>query len=197
MGVPTDPLTLMINCYKKVFPIVHNELYEWKNRAKAMPDEELRQQALTSIETKQFHSEGGAILSLLAGEHYEDIVSFIVAYQTISDYLDNLCDRSTSQSSLDFRTLHQAMNDALTVGVKPENYYRFRDEQEDGGYLAALVQRCQQVLARVPHYDLIKDELIELCQIYCDLQVHKHVKLDERETRLKTGFKFIGSSILI
>lgn len=59
-------------------------------------NDELHNQAIASIEHKTFHCEGGGILALLANEHREDCIRFIVAYQTISDYLDNLCDRSTS-----------------------------------------------------------------------------------------------------
>jgi len=53
---------------------------------------------------------------LLAGEKYKEAIRFIVAYQTISDYLDNLCDRSTSSDPADFRALHESMLHALTPG---------------------------------------------------------------------------------
>ncbi|MFP3361358.1 DUF2600 family protein, partial [Planococcus sp. SIMBA_143] len=79
-----------------VFPIVHQELNGWKKRAEEIPNQELRNQALASIEHKTFHCEGGAILSLLALDKKPETIRFIVAYQTISDYLDNLCDRSVS-----------------------------------------------------------------------------------------------------
>ena len=42
-------------------------------------------------------------------------IKFIVAYQTISDYLDNLCDRSSSLDPQDFAALHESMGDALSV----------------------------------------------------------------------------------
>lgn len=70
-------------------------------------NDELHSQAIASIEHKTFHCEGGGILALLANEHREECIRFIVAYQTISDYLDNLCDRSTS---LDPNDLPHCMN---------------------------------------------------------------------------------------
>lgn len=179
----------MIHSYKKVFPSVHKELDYWKSRAKEIPNEELRKQALLSIENKQFHCEGGAILSLLAEKNYPEVITFIVAYQTISDYLDNLCDRSTSEDPLDFRTLHKAMLTALTVEEEGINYYQHRTDQDDGGYLQELVTTCQNVLKSIKHYPLIKDHLIELCEYYCDLQVHKHVKVEERIPRLQKWFE--------
>jgi tetraprenyl-beta-curcumene synthase len=162
--------------YRRVFPLVHRELAVWKKRAQAIPNEELRKQALASIATKTFHCEGGAILALLAGKEMERCIRFIVAYQTISDYLDNLCDRSTSLDPSDFRALHDSMMHALTVGAKKEAYYRYRTEQDDGGYLHALVDTCQETLEGVRHYELIAPFLHELASYYCDLQVHKHVK---------------------
>ncbi len=188
MKVPNNPVSLMAKVYRKVIPRVHAELNGWALLAKAIPDEELRKQALASIEHKTFHCEGGGILALLAGAQIEECIRFIVAYQTISDYLDNLCDRSTSLDPVDFEALHESMLHALTPGSETVNYYRFRDEQDDGGYLAALVKTCQNVLKKTKHYDKIASSLHELAQYYCDLQVHKHVKLEEREERLQAWF---------
>src|SRR5664280_798366 len=90
-------------------PCVHAHLRHWTERARAIPSPELRTQALASIADKTFHCEGGGIYGLLAGQRYREAVRFIVAYQTISDYLDNLCDRSTSLDPDDFRALHASM----------------------------------------------------------------------------------------
>lgn len=188
MTLPSHPISLMNQVYRKIMPGVHQELSVWKRQAKAIPNPELQQQALASITHKAFHCEGGSILALTALDDHTAAIKFIVAYQTISDYLDNLCDRSTSLDPLDFAALHQSMKDALTVGAPLKPYYRFREDQDDGGYLAALVKTCQAVLANVPHYECIKPYLLELCEFYCDLQIHKHVCREEREDRLKAWF---------
>jgi tetraprenyl-beta-curcumene synthase len=143
---------------------------------------------LASIQHKTFHCEGGSILGLLAMEERCRAISFIVAYQTISDYLDNLCDRSTSLDPEDFRALHESMCDALTIGAPLKNYYRLRADQNDGGYLHELVQTCQSVLQEISNYAAIKPYLLELCHYYSDLQVHKHVRVEERVARLKNWF---------
>src|SRR3954447_8255613 len=188
MSVPTMPLTLMAKAYRKIFPYVHKELTYWKNRAEAIPDLELRKQATASINQKTFHCEGGAIMALLANERYKEAIRFIVAYQTISDYLDNLCDRSTSLDPADFAALHESMSDALVLKAETKNYYRLRDDQDDAGYLHDLSETCRTVLRELDNYALIKDYLLELCQYYCDLQIHKHVVKDERVPRLKKWF---------
>ncbi|RLQ97867.1 tetraprenyl-beta-curcumene synthase family protein [Falsibacillus albus] len=195
MSIPSQPFSLMNQVYRKVFPLVHKELSFWKEKAQEIPNDELRKQALASIEHKTFHCEGGSILGLLALENRADAIKFIVAYQTISDYLDNLCDRSTSLDPEDFAALHESMKDALTVGAPSRNYYRLREDQNDGDYLASLVRTCQHVLRDIVNYQEIKEYLLELCQYYSDLQIHKHVKVEEREGRLQKWFALYKSQL--
>ncbi|QCJ43810.1 tetraprenyl-beta-curcumene synthase family protein [Bacillus sp. S3] len=182
------PITLMSRVYRKIIPAVHQELAYWRSRAEKIPNAELRNQALASIEHKTFHCEGGAILALTAGKDYKKAVKFIVAYQTISDYLDNLCDRSTSLDPNDFAALHESMSDALVLNIEEKNYYRLRADQNDDQYLHDLSATCRSVLRELKHYDVIKDYLLELCQYYCDLQIHKHVVKEERVPRLEKWF---------
>ncbi|KAF0160289.1 MAG: cytoplasmic protein [Syntrophaceae bacterium] len=188
MQVPTNFISLTTKMILKVQPVTHSCLRQWKERAQKIPDPELRRQALASIATKTFHCEGGSLYGLLARHHYKDAIKFIVAYQTISDYLDNLCDRSTSQDPKDFRALHESMLHALTPKAPLTAYYRFRREQDDGGYLAALVQACREVLGHLSSYHLGAAALQELASVYIDLQVHKHVRKDERLPRLQAWF---------
>lgn len=189
MSVPAATWTITARITCSVIPRVHRCLDFWTDQARAIPDEELRRQALMSIETKTFHCEGGGIYSVLAGAYSDEAIRFIVAYQTISDYLDNLCDRSTSLDPSDFSALHESMRDALTPGAPLRDYYRHRDGREDGGYLAALVRTCQDILDKVPTYNNIRPYLHELECYYADLQVHKHVRIEERVERLQKWFE--------
>jgi tetraprenyl-beta-curcumene synthase len=189
MKVPTNLFSMARLIIHGALPCVHRYLNGWKEKAGKIPDPELRGQALASIETKTFHCEGGAVLALLADDRWKEAIRFIVAYQTISDYLDNLCDRSTSLDPEDFRALHASMGHALTPGAPLENYYRFRNEQDDGGYLSALVKTCQFALERHPAYGKIAPPLHDLAGYYCDLQVHKHVRKEERLPRLQAWFE--------
>ncbi|PLR98221.1 tetraprenyl-beta-curcumene synthase family protein [Bacillus sp. T33-2] len=189
MSIPSKPLSLMYHVYRKVLPEVNREIQRWKRRAGMIPNPELRKQALASIELKAFHCEGGAIFSLAALENSSDAIRFIVAYQTISDYLDNLCDRSTSHDPADFAALHEGMSDALSLGAASGTYYRERLDRDDGGYLSELVQTCRSVLKKIEHFNSISEHLMELCRLYCDLQVHKHVVVNDRVPRLKSWFE--------
>jgi tetraprenyl-beta-curcumene synthase len=189
MTVPRNLAAMTTRIFLDVRPRVHHHLEGWRARAGAIPDRELRRQALASIRTKAFHCEGGGIYALLAGEAFEEAVRFIVAYQTISDYLDNLCDRSTSLDPDDFRALHESMPQALVPGAALTQHYRLRTERDDGGYLADLVRTCQGVLGKVASYGAIAPGMLRLAGLYGDLQVHKHVRLEERVPRLAAWFE--------
>ncbi|WP_203457033.1 tetraprenyl-beta-curcumene synthase family protein [Paenibacillus tepidiphilus] len=189
---PRGPIGLMNRVYKYVLPEVRECLGMWRTEAEGIPDPELRRQALASIETKQFHCEGGGIYAAgnLSMRHI--LIPLIVAYQTISDYLDNLCDRSTSLDPADFRLLHQSMLDAITPGAEPVNYYALRSEQNDGGYLLKLVRTCQEMTALLPGYTAAAAEIRQLAVLYTDLQVYKHIRPELRESALQEWWAVEG-----
>jgi tetraprenyl-beta-curcumene synthase len=188
MAVPNCLITLIFGIYRQVRPAVQKGLIYWQDQAKQIPDPELRHQALSSISTKKFHCEGGSIYGLLAVNHLEQTIHFIIAYQTLCDYLDNLCDRSTSLDPKDFSALHESVMHALTPGAECTEYYRFHQEQDDGGYLTSLVKTCQNILQQLPGYQKISLSLYELAENYCNLQIHKHVTIIERVPRLEAWF---------
>lgn len=186
--VPSSSISLMHAAYRTILPQVRRELAYWGEQAEQIPDKELRTQALASMGTKGFHCQGGSIYALLAGAEWKQAVRFVVAYQTISDYLDNLCDRSTSLDPADFRQLHTSMQDALAPGSHSGNYYSMRKEQDDGGYLRALVATCQNVIERIAASNDFKHYAMRLNRLYCDLQVYKHVKKEDRLPLLKEWY---------
>jgi tetraprenyl-beta-curcumene synthase len=182
--LPTNPLQLMSRVYRYVLPGVRSELNVWRTAAGSIPDEELRKQAIASISTKAFHCQGGAVYAAANLPRREVLIRLIVAYQTISDYLDNLCDRSTSLDPDDFRLLHQSMLDAVDPEAGTRNYYKLRNEQEDAGYLENLVRTCQSCLRELPSYGEVQPQVTKLASLYGDLQVYKHIRKDLREQEL-------------
>lgn len=186
---PENPYTLLRRCFRDVLPASAQELKAWHDRALAIPDPELKHQALMSLQTKRFHADGGSVYATAAEPaHLHTLVKLIVALQTISDYLDNLCDRSTSLDPVDFRQLHLAMLDAVTLDAPTHDYYAYRLEKNDGGYLAALVTTCQEQIAKLPSYAIVQAAVRWLVSLYSDLQVHKHVQVQERVPRLQRWF---------
>ncbi|WP_238403178.1 tetraprenyl-beta-curcumene synthase family protein [Paenibacillus mesophilus] len=182
--VPRNPVALMHRMYKYVFPEVRDELKRWRHTADLIPDPELRRQALGSLTHKEFHCKGGAVYAAANLPIRHVLIPLIVAFQTISDYLDNLCDRSTSLDPEDFRLLHRSMLDAVDPEAPAADYYALRNERDDGGYLRELVQTCKSCIAKLPSYPLVQDGVKELVGLYGDLQVYKHIRHDLREREL-------------
>lgn len=168
----------------KVFPRVDQELNHWHNYALNHCCPELKEQALASIKHKKFHCQGGNIYSLYPGVNTNEFISLVVALQTISDYLDNLCDRVAISDENAFRCLHQAMADALDPEAIPHDYYAFYPLKEDGGYLNELVKTCQRQLKNLPAYPSIQTEIQKLAQLYSNLQTYKHLALNIREEKM-------------
>src|SRR5699024_5495344 len=80
------------------------------------------------------------------------------------------------------------MIDSLCLDSQDIHYYALRADQQDNGYLQEIVRTCQSNLKKSKHYYTISSILQELGGYYCDLQVHKHVKREERERRLQNWF---------
>ncbi|SDX18796.1 tetraprenyl-beta-curcumene synthase family protein [Paenibacillus sp. CF384] len=182
--MPQTPIRLMYRVYKYVLPEVRAELARLRVIAEQIPDHELRTQAIASMTSKQFHCEGGGIYAAANLQRRDVLVPLIVALQTISDYLDNLCDRSTSLDADDFRLLHQSMLDAVDPNAPLRDYYALRTERDDGGYLHELVRTCQACIRKLPSYSAVQPYVTELVGLYGDLQVHKHIVKERREPAL-------------
>lgn len=181
---PMNRVRLIYQFVAHVFPIVKQELIEWQRIAEQSPDSCLRQQASESIRLKAFHCQGGSIYALYPGVDRVEAVRFIVAYQTMSDYLDNLVDSLEVQDELAFSQLHLAMQEALNPNAKRSDYYLYYPYREDGGYLERLVTTCQESLKKLPSYNRVQAEAIKLAKLYSHLQTYKHLALEERETKM-------------
>ncbi|OPA81518.1 tetraprenyl-beta-curcumene synthase [Paenibacillus selenitireducens] len=184
ISAPLNPIKLMYRVYNYILPGVSDALGHWKRQAESITDEELRKQALASIATKQFHCQGGAVYAAIDLSQRDVLIPLIVAFQTISDYLDNLCDRSTSMDPVDFRQLHQSMLDAIDPEAPLRNYYQYHPEHEDDGYLHELVSTCQSCIKQLPSYLIVMPFVEELVGLYVDLQVYKHIRHELREPEL-------------
>lgn len=174
----------MHRVYRYVLPEVKEQLQGWLTVSQRIPDPELRKQAIDSITHKEFHCQGGAIYASANLSMRKHLIPLIVAFQTISDYLDNLCDRSTSLDPKDFRLLHQSMLDAIDPNATLSNYYALRNEQDDGGYLHELVMMCQNCIRFLPSYKLTEQSIRKFVSLYIDLQVYKHINIELREKAL-------------
>ncbi|NLL42612.1 MAG: tetraprenyl-beta-curcumene synthase family protein [Firmicutes bacterium] len=164
---------VLLRRFISTLPLVKKELQGWACLAGQLTDP-LRSQALSSLERKAFHCLGGSVYAHYPGTDLEDTLRLIVAFQTISDYLDNLCDRLNVSDPKAFRLLHMSIYDALTPGAALHDYYQLYPYAETI-YLPRLVQTCQKLLGQVPNYKLYQPFTLKLAERYCELQVLKHV----------------------
>ncbi|MCT4618151.1 MAG: tetraprenyl-beta-curcumene synthase family protein [Marinisporobacter sp.] len=169
---------------KKVFPQVKKELSYWNTKATRIPDKVLSHQATSSIQKKTFHAQGGCIYSLYYDDIDKELIRFIVALQTISDYLDNLCDRVGVENEKSFLQLHYAITDSLTPNDIFHDYYKHYPYKEDGGYLYSLVKTCKHYLNILPSFHLVQRDLLFLGKLYSEMQSYKHIEKNKREKAL-------------
>lgn len=171
---------------KKVFPQVTKELNHWKCCAHNIPDEILSHQALCSIQKKSFHAQGGCIYSLYYHQLNKENIRFIVALQTISDYLDNLCDRVGIENEISFLQLHKAITDALNPDNHFSDYYKDYPYKHDENYLYSLVDTCKSYIRTLPNYYLVQEHTLYLGKLYGEMQSYKHINKNKRELALRT-----------
>lgn len=176
----------LLMCYiLSVLPRVNRLLEEWTMLAGQCPDPELRLQALASLENKAFHCQGGAVFTVDGSRFNNKLLELITAYQTLCDYLDNLCDRAGETEGLAFRQLHQSLIDALNPNLPPSDYYRHFYLKADGGYIENLVACCRRRIRLLPSYHLVQQDVLCLTSWYGELQVRKHLSWDVREKELQ------------
>jgi tetraprenyl-beta-curcumene synthase len=178
---PAVPAHLM-RFIGRVVPLASRELARIRALAEAIPDAELRHEALASIEGKSYHVAGACILATFlpppAARHYVEIVTPL---ETIYDYLDNLCDRHPNVPPDAYPVLHRAIADALDPSAVPANYYALGPLGDDGEYLRLLVLRTQRALRRLAGYETLVPYFREAATLYGEMQTYKHLPPGERE----------------
>lgn len=173
----------LLKKFISTIPTVKKELTTWRAMAENLA-EPLRTQALQSIEHKAFHCIGGSVYAHYPGVEKKVMLSLIIAFQTISDYLDNLCDRLQVTDPRAFRCLHQSFIQALQPGVPLDDYYALYPVREDI-YLPTLVRSCQDLLSQIPQYSMVQPFALRLAEYYCELQVLKHISPPKGEKLLQ------------
>jgi tetraprenyl-beta-curcumene synthase len=132
------------------------ELGAWRERALAIPDAPIREDALTSIDSKRGHADGAALFAILPRHRDLNLLRLLVRYQIIWDYLDCLNERAAANGTINGRQLHLALIEALDPGAPISDYYRYHPWCDDGGYLRMLVESCRSSCAALPSYGRVR-----------------------------------------
>lgn len=178
---PLLPLDL-VRFLLRVVPVAAKTLEAVRAQAELIPDEQLRREALASVDNKAFHVAGASILATFLPAHMaRRYVEIVTPLETIYDYLDNLCDRHPGVRPDAYPILHLAIADALDPDAPVRNYYENGPVGDDGGYLASLVTQTQRALGTVPHLQLLRPCFADAAAFYAELQTFKHLPRGERE----------------
>ncbi|HEY5343005.1 MAG TPA: DUF2600 family protein [Solirubrobacteraceae bacterium] len=142
---------------------VAREVAGWRERAAAIPDPELRADALEALARKRGSIDGAALFWILPHKRNHDLLGVLVAYEVLADYLDCVSERGAGRGIENGRQLHLALVEALDLNPPTptiSDYYRYHSSGEDGGYARALVSRCRSGCERLPSYEAVKPFLM-------------------------------------
>jgi cytochrome P450 len=140
--------------------VVSNELTAWLRRAAAIPDEATRADALGSLAGKRDNVEGAALFSILPKHRDKRLLSLLIAYQVMWDFLDSVSERGAGVGNANGRQLHRALIEALDPDMPMSDYYRYHPWKDDGGYLYALVETCRRMCAALPSYQRVRHSML-------------------------------------
>jgi tetraprenyl-beta-curcumene synthase len=126
-----------------------------------MPANPIRDDALSSLDTKRFHAEGAALFATLPRRRDERLLRLLVAYELLWDFLDSVSERPCADIVANGRWLHQALVEALDPDAPVSDYYRHHPWRDDGGYLRALVEACREVCRELPSFPLVRSRAIQ------------------------------------
>ncbi len=154
-------------------PAVSREVDAWRNRARAIPDAALREDALEAIVRKRAHADGAALFWTLPRRRHLRLLALLVAYQTAWDFLDNASERGACMGEDNGRQLHRALVEGLDPGGLMSDYYRHHLCGGDGGYLRTLAEACRAACAALPSYAHVRTRVLAEAQ-RCSIQSINH-----------------------
>lgn len=139
---------------------VSREVERWRACAAEIPDATIRSDALEALEHKRSNAEGAALFWIIPRQRCPRLLSLLVAYEIMADFLDSAIERGAHAGIANGRQLHLALVDAVDVQRPISDYYRHHPWQDDGGYLSRLVAACRSGCAMLPSYAVVRPLLM-------------------------------------
>ncbi len=147
---------MMTRFWLLTLPVARGELRRWERAASAIPDPDLRAQALTTLRSERLSAAGAALFATTAHHHDAGLVRVLVAFQIAWDYLDTLAEQPAADPLANGVRLHGALTDALDPGRPHADYFALHRVRDDGGYLVGLVDACRAGCAALPAYERVR-----------------------------------------
>ncbi len=175
---------VMMRFTLRVVPLARAQLREYERAAKAIPDPQLRGHALATLRSESFSALGAALVATTVGRADPSLVRALVALQVAWDYIDTLSEQPAVDPVANGVRLHRALVDALAQEPPRGDYYRLNPVQDDGGYLAALVEDCREACTALPAYESVRATLERELDI-AEIQYVNHAPAAERVPALR------------
>lgn len=177
---------------------VSREVEVWRSRAAAIPDQTIREDALSSLESKRGNTDGAALFWTLPNRRRPQLLRLLVTYEIMCDFLDNVSERGASAGLANGRQLHLAFTEALDPDVPISDYYRHHPWQDDGGYLRLLVELCRAACVLLPSYMAVLPTLIRAARLATVQGINHELDPQLRDLTLRewTAREFAGRTDL-
>lgn len=148
-----DFISAAVRYWLGVYPYVHREIYHWRLRAQTMASPDLRLVALENLHAERTNLEGAAAFAAFSRRAFRPrVVHAQVAFQAAYDYADTLAEQPSAHPMATARQLHLSLLDAVQQRGDCNDYYAYRGDDDDGGYLVTLVDTVRTALAGLPAY---------------------------------------------
>lgn len=139
---------------------VAREIHVWRARAAAIPNRQIRADALSALTRKRANIDGAALFWTIPTTRNLDLLKLLVTYQIMWDFLDSVSETGASVGQHNGRHLHLALVHALDERFPITDYYRHHPGHDDDGYLSSLVHACRQHTGRLSSYQHVRPLLL-------------------------------------
>lgn len=170
-------------------PAVQREVRRWRLLAREIPAQTIRRDALSALDHKRGHIDGAALFSILPAARSHSLLRLLVAYEIIWDFLDCVNERGAQAGQSNGSQLHLALIDALDTTRPPADYYRLHPWQDDGGYLARLVQSCRESSGELPSFARLRPALVREAERAQVLAINHEPRAPIRDAGLRAWAK--------
>lgn len=143
---------------------VAHEVARWRMRAEAIPDPDLRRDALTALASKRGHTDGAALFWTLPRRRDPVLLRTLVRYELLQDFLDSASEPGASLGPRGAGQLYLALSDALDVDRPLADHFLHHPGRDDRGYLSALVEGCREGCRMLPGYAGVRALLLREAQ---------------------------------
>ncbi|HZV74682.1 MAG TPA: DUF2600 family protein [Conexibacter sp.] len=163
---------------------VAREIRMWRARAAAIPDPDVRRDALKALDDKRGHADGAALFWTLPRRRNPELLRTLVRYELLQDFLDTVTEHDAAIGPQEGGRLYVALLDALDLDRRPLDCFA-GSARNDGGYLAALVEGCREGCHTLPGYDVVRPLLVREAHRASVLVVNHHVDPTARDAALE------------